>query len=183
MSKLVKFAKKYAMEHHGDQDHGCLKIGAHLADVAANVAKNYEGPVDLKDVVVAAAWLHDLLEDTKVTRDRLERDMLKAGFSYETVTAVVKIVANVTDSDGMNRKERHLNTYWKIRDDRYALLVKLCDRRHNHQRSIQHGEIYAAMYAKEWEYFRFALWNPHQYKKLWAELSKQNKVLQEIVGW
>lgn len=183
MSKLIKFAREYALKHHGDQDHGCLKIGKHLEDVAKHVAQNYEGPLDHKDPVVAAAWLHDLLEDTNVDEARLEKDMFKAGFAPDDVYMIRNIVKRVTDGSGLNRKERHLNTYWRIREDRYALLIKLCDRRHNHERSIQNGEIYAAMYAKEWDYFRFALWYPGVYRKLWTELSKQNKILQQIVGW
>lgn len=179
MSKLVKFAKEFALKHHGQQDHGCLKIGTHLADVAKHVGIHTNN----EPILVSAAWLHDVIEDTKVTADRLESALFKAGFDAYEVSAVVGIVKAVTDNKGKNRKERHLNTYWGIRDNRDALLVKLCDRRHNHERSIKHGEIYAAMYAKEYDYFKFALWKPRQYPELWAELDNQNKKLQEIVGW
>ena len=179
MSKLVRFAKEFALKHHGEQDHGCLKIGAHLADVVKHSALHS----DNDPVVMAAAWLHDVVEDTKVTKERLENAMFKEGLPAHDIYEVLNIVKAVTDKPGKGRKERHLNTYWSIRENEDALLVKLCDRRHNHERSIKHGEIYAAMYAKEYDYFKFALWKPRQYTALWAELDKQNKRLQEIVGW
>lgn len=186
MSKIIKFAKEYALEKHGSQDHGCLKIDKHLADVAKNVAIHAKKSSVLEvylEPLVAAAWLHDVIEDTNVTADKLERDFQKAGFPLGDYHYVLKAVTAVTDGPGKSRKERHMNTYWKIRDNPCALLVKLCDRRHNHERSIAHGEIYAAMYAKEYDYFKFALWRPRQLVDLWSELDKQNKRLQEIVGW
>jgi (p)ppGpp synthase/HD superfamily hydrolase len=186
MSGIIEFAKDFALFHHGEQDHGCLKIGEHLEDVAKHVshhARLNEVENVYHDLTVAAAWLHDVVEDTTVKADNLEDSLHEAGFFFDDVFYVTQIVRAVTDEPGRGRKERHLNTYWKIRDNPRALLVKLCDRRHNHERSIKHGEIYAAMYAKEYDYFKFALWKPRQFPELWAELDNQNKKLQEIVGW
>lgn len=186
MSKLIKFAKEFALEHHGDQEHGCLKIGEHLADVAKHVsrhARRNDTANAWHDISVAAAWLHDIIEDTDVTEKKLSNALVKAGFGFDEVHYIQDIVNAVTDKPGKGRKERHINTYWAIRENPRALLIKLCDRRHNHERSIKHGEIYAAMYAKEFEYFKFALWKPRQFPELWAELDNQNKKLQEIVGW
>lgn len=186
MSKLIEFAKSFALEHHGGQDHGCLKIGDHLEDVAAHVSSVARVDPSLHmhhDKIVAAAWLHDVIEDTNVTQKSLFDAIGDAGFHSDEAYFVSDLVHAVTDEPGKSRKERHLNTYWKIRAYEPAVLVKLCDRRHNHERSIKHGEIYAAMYAKEYDYFKFALWKPRQYPELWSELDKQNKKLQEIVGW
>jgi len=186
MSKLIKFAKDFALKHHGKQEHGCLKIDAHLADVAKHASLHIKDSFlwgNYHDEVVAAAWLHDVIEDTKVTIPQLSAELDGAGFRGDEAEITVAIVSAVTDGEGKGRKERHLNTYWKIRDYPLALLVKLCDRRHNHERSIKYGEIYAAMYAREYDYFKFALWKPRQFSELWAELDKQNKKLQEIVGW
>lgn len=186
MSKLIKFAKDFALKHHGNQEHGCLSIDQHLADVAKHVSKHARlNSVEnaWHDITVASAWLHDVVEDTKVTLKSLEKALRDSGFENDLVQYTVEIVGDVTDKPGKGRKERHINTYWAIRENPRALLIKLCDRRHNHDRSIKHGEIYAAMYAKEYDYFKFALWKPRQFPELWAELDNQNKRLQEIVGW
>jgi len=190
MSKLVNFAKDFAIKSHGTQLHGCLNIDKHLANVAKHVERHAEhhsaiydhGLTEYVDCLVAAAWLHDVIEDTNVTIDDLEDEMVERGFANQ-ITPVVSIVSAVTDEPGKSRMERHMNTYWKIRAHEGALLVKLCDRRHNQSRSIKHGEIYAAMYAKEYNYFKFALWKPGQFEELWDELDNQNKKLQEIIGW
>lgn len=186
MSKLAKFAMDFALKHHGNQEHGCLKIDQHLADVAKHVSYHAgrDGTACVwHDILVAAAWLHDVLEDTDVTESDLSKALVDAGFEFDEVHYILDIVNAVTDKPGKGRKERHINTYWAIRENPRALLIKLCDRRHNHERSIKHGEIYAAMYAKEYDYFKFALWKPRQFTELWAELDRQNKKLQEIVGW
>jgi (p)ppGpp synthase/HD superfamily hydrolase len=186
MSKLIQFAKEFALKHHGNQEHGCLKIDEHLSDVSTHVSRHARlNDVEnvWHDIAVASAWLHDVIEDTEVTENKLSKDLVEAGFGFDDVHYVLDIVNAVTDKPGKSRKERHINTYWKIRDNPRALLIKLCDRRHNHDRSIKHGEIYAAMYAKEYDYFKFALWKPRQFPELWAELDNQNKRLQEIVGW
>ena len=186
MSRIIRFAEDLAIMHHGEQAHGCLKIGEHLADVASHVshhAKKDEVEVAFHDTTVAAAWLHDVIEDTDMTLAVLEAELHQADFSFDDVFYISQAVSAVTDMDGKNRKDRHLNTYWKIRENPRALLIKLCDRRHNHERSIKHGEIYAAMYAKEYDYFKFALWKPNQFPALWKELDKQNKKLQEVMGW
>ena len=93
---------------------------------------------------------------------------------------VSDIVSLVTDKHGANRYERHLHTYHMIRGNPDALLVKLCDRRHNHARSITHNERWAAMYRDEYRYFKIALWRPHQYEDLWGELDAQYEQLKRM---
>ena len=172
-SDVERYVSEFAVKSHGDQQHGCLKIEEHLRDVAENVKRHYnpnENWAPLEDVV-AAAWLHDLVEDTPITIDEIDE---RFGDS------VGDIVSLVTDKDGANRYERHLYTYHMIRTDPDALLVKLCDRRHNHDRSITHNERWAAMYRDEYRYFKMALWRPHQFKKLWEELDAQYEQLKRM---
>ena len=63
---LAARARTFALERHGKQDHGCLDISEHLQDVAANVEKHWNELecYESLDSVLAAAWLHDVLEDT-----------------------------------------------------------------------------------------------------------------------
>ena len=169
-------AEAFALERHGQQDHGCLKIEDHLRDVVANVRKHYDPHVNICDPeeVIAAAWLHDIIEDTDTDLDDIE-PVFGARVGH--------IVALLTDKQGRNRMERHLYTYHMIRTDPDALLIKLCDRRHNQARSIQHGEHWMAMYLKEYTYFKFALWTPHKFTRLWDELDRQYEEMQEKLSW
>ena len=173
---MIEKAREFALKMHGDQDHGCLKIGAHLEDVATHVAKHYDDKVNLapKDDIVAAAWLHDVLEDTEAQFEQIED-------SFGLFTA--NIVWLVTDQVGKNRVDRHLKTYHYIRADLDATLVKLCDRRHNQERSIKHGEHWMAMYKSEYLYFKFALWQPNQFVALWDELDSQFEEMNRRLTW
>lgn len=169
-------AGAFALERHGRQDHGCLKIEDHLKDVVDNVRKHYDPHVNMRDPeeVIAAAWLHDIIEDTDTS---LEEIADKFGDNVE------EMVSLLTDKHGRNRMERHLRTYHMIRRDPDALLIKLCDRRHNQARSIKHGEHWLAMYAKEYTYFKFALWTPHKFVPLWDELDAQYEEMQRKLSW
>jgi (p)ppGpp synthase/HD superfamily hydrolase len=169
-------AAAFALERHGAQDHGCLKISDHLADVAFNVRKHYDPHLNFSDPeeVIAAAWLHDVCEDTFTASDEI------CGRFGDRVGDLVELV---TDKSGRNRLEKHLKTYHAIRRDPDAILIKLCDRRHNHARSIKYGEKYAIMYAREFLYFKFALYNPGQFVELWRELDDQYKQLEDLLTW
>lgn len=169
-------AAAFAIERHGAQNHGCLKISDHLADVAGKALLHYDPHVNIlePEQVIAAAWLHDIIEDTPTTLEEIEDT-----FGYQ----VADVVNLLTDKEGRNRLERHLRTYHAIRTDPDATLIKLCDRRHNQARSIEHGEHYAAMYEREYNYFKFALWTPHWFKALWDELDCQYEELRKMLKW
>lgn len=174
--KIDTAAGAFAVERHGNQAHGCLTIIDHLADVAANVRKNYNPHVNIREPeqIISAAWLHDIIEDTETTSEEIED---RFG------PAVSTLVDLLTDKNGRNRLERHLRTYHAIRSDPDATLIKLCDRRHNQERSINHGEHWMAMYEKEYNYFKFALWTPHSFKPLWWELDAQYDKMKEKLSW
>lgn len=175
-AKIGSAAQAFALERHGDQNHGCLKISEHLQDVADNVRKHYDPCVNISNPedLIAAAFCHDLYEDTDTTPEEICK------LFGDRVDEIVELV---TDKDGKNRLERHLRTYHAIRRDPDAILVKLADRRHNHARSIKYGEKYAIMYRDEYLRFKFALYNPGQFVALWNELDEQYKQLEDLLTW
>lgn len=169
-------ARDFAIERHGDQDHGCLKIADHLANVHEHVVMHYDPDVNIGTLeeVASAAWLHDIIEDTDTCPDEIyERFGQRVG----------EITDIITDKAGKNRLERHLRTYHMIRRDPDALLIKLCDRRHNQERSLAHGEHWLAMYLKEYTYFKFALWDPGRFRRLWSELDEQHEQMKKKMSW
>jgi hypothetical protein len=169
----IQMAKEYALLHHGEQEHGCLTIAKHLEMVAWLVEQHHPYTADSYErlSIVSAAWCHDILEDTGVTVPMLGEELSEDA---------MKIVTAVTDYPGENRYERHLNTYWRIREaGPDAVLVKLCDRVHNHARSLEHKERYCKMYLDEYPYFKMALWRPGEHVKLWGVLDNQYKAMQD----
>jgi GTP diphosphokinase / guanosine-3',5'-bis(diphosphate) 3'-diphosphatase len=86
---LLLRAKRFALQHHAGQRRPNASqepFVLHLAEVAGYVAD--EG---WPEVVVAAAWLHDVVEDTPVTVAEL-----RSAFGDD----VAEVVAGLTDPEG-----------------------------------------------------------------------------------
>jgi len=110
------------------------------------------------EVVVLAAWGHDLIEDTGVTREELT-----SRYGVE----VSDLIWRVTNEPGVNRKARHEATYGKIKEDPTAVFLKLCDRIANVEAGGKSG-----MYKKEYLGFKAALYTEGELEPLWAALEK-----------
>ncbi|WP_051178330.1 HD domain-containing protein [Nocardia concava] len=130
-------ARSYAEAAHGDQKYGGQPYVVHLTAVRAVLADfGIEGDFGV------AAWLHDVLEDTDVTKTELE-----AAFG-ETVTELVWAVTGI----GENRQERNGEIYRKIGLYPSAVIVKLADRIANVEASA--GTRFLPMYQAEYLEFR-----------------------------
>lgn len=157
MSRPVFNARNFAIKAHGDQTYSDGEpYSFHLAAVSC-VARKYK----LSEIIQVAAWLHDVLEDTEVTRKQLEEQFGKL---------VADLVWAVTDEKGKNRAERAKKTWPKIRcAGRDAVALKLCDRIANVEASI--GTSYMKMYEKEYEAFKRALYEPYEgLDEMWNRL-------------
>lgn len=178
MSDLVERAKAFALKAHGEQQHGSVPISQHLEAVAGKAEEEvfkYFDAVKNKDTIetiLAAAWLHDTLEDTTVTYGEIHK---------EFGTNVAEVVYDVTDGSGKNRLERHLNTYYRTRENYPAIFVKMCDRWHNQKRSTEKAERFMEMYHREYLYFKFALYIPGMYADFWKELDAQYEAMDKII--
>jgi GTP pyrophosphokinase len=160
MSDLVHRAIEFANAAHEGQTYGQhLAYTVHLHAVA-NILKEF-GFTD--EVLIAAGYLHDIIEDTKYNYNDLKR---------EFGTEVAEIVYHVTDELGRNRKERHLKTYPKVASKPEAIIVKLADRIANTRASL-HDDGKMDMYKKEYAFFRQTIWNNNSLtEKMWAELDR-----------
>lgn len=178
MSDLIERAKEFALNAHKDQMHGSVPISVHLEAVSSKAVKeaiNYFDPVyDEKNIenIIAAAWLHDVAEDTSITLNDIEKE-----FGFD----VAYIVNGVTDSNGKNRLERHLNTYYRTRRNPLSVFVKLCDRWHNQKRSIEKSERFMEMYYNEYMYFKFALYEQGMFDDFWDQLDEQYSKMDAII--
>ena len=165
-TKFVQKARAFAMEVHGQQAYVfSFPYISHLEAVAATL-KEF-GYVD--DIMLASAYLHDTIEDTRTTFQDLKKE-----FGEE----VAEIVYCVTDELGRNRKERHDKTYPKIKSNDKAVVLKLADRIANVAFSLGDASNKLDMYQKEHEHFKKALYdskNDAMWKKL-DELFEKYKV-------
>lgn len=156
---LENKAIAYAQEKHHHQTYGGDKpYTYHLRMVRDNVLKFHPYlPYGLSiEVIVIAAWLHDVIEDCGVTQEDLARE-----FGEE----VAALVFSVTNEAGKNRKERNEKTYHKIRETVSSVFLKLMDRIAN----IETGGK-TDMYKKEYPAFKAALYREGELDKVWEYL-------------
>jgi len=157
---LETTAKDFALKAHTGQTYGTRDYSFHL-EAVVSIAKEFK----LKETIVAACWLHDTIEDCKVSFQDV-KDVCGE--------EVAEMVFCVTDELGRNRKERKLKTYPKIKNNSDALCVKLCDRIANMQQSfLDNNESLSSMYLKEHPEFKNLLFSddaPETLMLLWKRL-------------
>ena len=146
-------ARRFAEAAHADQRYGEAPYVTHLSAVRAVLGDfGHGGPL------AVAAWLHDVVEDTAVTRDEVE-----ARFGAE-VAALVWAVTGV----GATRKERNASAYEKIRAHPPAAVLKLADRIANVEASRTVPEK-LEKYRAEWGAFHAHLGQLGE-ARMWARL-------------
>ena len=150
---LVTQAKMFATQKHvldNRQLYGSiLPYTHHLADVAGILRQRSCDD----EIIIAAAWLHDVVEDTRDRDNEVRVRDLQEMFGDE----VAALVDAVTSEPGANRKIRNALTYPKIRaGGERAIALKLADRLAN----VRFGGRAVEMYRREHAEFRHALWTP-----------------------
>lgn len=135
----VDKARIFAIKTHGKQLYGLYPYALHLAWVEEVLKRHGCSEDDL----LAAAWLHDIMED--------------CGVSFEYIakrfgSQIAKLVSLVSDMEGRSRAERKRNTYTKLvacKEPR-ALALKLADRIANIEACREEGSnSLLRMYQKE----------------------------------
>ena len=154
---LSNKAKEFATAAHGDQKYGAHPYTYHL-EMVAKICRRY----NLPESVVAAAYLHDVVEDTDT-----HANTVCAVFGYEVAT----LVYAVTDGEGKNRKEKKAKAYPKILSHPYGVHLKLADRIANLSSCSTAKDVgLFEMYCKEAKGFEDALKTPGIAEEMWAEL-------------
>jgi len=131
---------RFATKAHTGQMYGEYPYTTHLSDVQA-VMTEFE---IFQKKYIAAAWCHDVLEDTENNYNDLKKVVGEE---------VAEIVYAVTDELGRNREERHKKTWPKIKINRDALIVKLCDMIANVRMGVKEGSSMAVKYKQEFVEF------------------------------
>lgn len=167
--QLAERARLFAERAHGDQRYGDEPYLVHLEAVAALLREEFG--FGERPEILAAAFLHDVLEDTPTTPQTLAE-----AFGGE----VAAMVAFCTDEpSGANRKQRKAATYARMRrtmeaaPDRCfgAVAVKLADRLANLRACVTGGRAgLLDMYRREQPAFRETLYVPGVHEPLWTAI-------------
>lgn len=137
---LIPRARAFALVMHGDQMYGSRPYIEHL-DRVAELVRQAGGCAWL----IAAAYLHDILEDTKCTVERLAMlfGVRIAGWVY------------AVSGTGATRAERQQSIVLRLQCTPGARLLKLCDRVANVEQCLATGNAkLLAMYRREAPLYR-----------------------------
>ncbi len=149
--------RRFAAAAHEGQRYGEHPYTFHLAEVVSCLDR-----FGLTDpVILAAGWLHDVVEDTDVTLAQV------AALAGDEVAVIVDAV---TDGEGSSRRERKARPYRLIPTVAGALEVKLADRIANVSSALQSRPGLLKMYQREQRVFRGALYRPGHAGPMWSEL-------------
>jgi (p)ppGpp synthase/HD superfamily hydrolase len=160
MQDLEARARTFAQQAHTGQRYGDGDfLEGHLARVVSTLRKFGED----NPILLAAAWLHDTIEDTQITVDDIK---------HEFGDDVADLVWRLTDETNGNRKERHHQTHLKIRGRTEAVRIKLADRIANVEASIEQRTQLRGLYRAEHQMFKTDLYQPGEYEEMWNYLNR-----------
>ena len=165
LQKSLALTRIWCAARHGDQKYGGFPYLFHL-DRVAGVAVRFGFERNL--AIMKSCYGHDLKEDRGVTDDELLTDR-------RFTPRQVRIISAVSDEEGATRHERKVKTLPKIKADRLALVVKLCDRIANVEFSIETANsVKFHMYREEHSYFEEILRNRADIRlePMWAHLEQ-----------
>ncbi|MGR9045991.1 MAG: HD domain-containing protein [Gammaproteobacteria bacterium] len=156
---MIKHARSFAIDAHGDQQYGDRPYAYHLDRVANHL-------VPYGEIALVIGYLHDVVEDTAIG---LEAIALEFG------DRVADCVGLLTDEPGANRKERKARTYEKLShvagDAELALVVKAADRLANVEACIADRKFSLyEVYRKEHAAFKEAAYREGLCDPIWDEL-------------
>ena len=158
---MIKNARSFAIDAHGEQKYGTHPYHVHL-DAVAELAREYG------DTALVVAYLHDVVEDTPVPLSTIEERFGKL---------VADCVSIVTDEPGKSRAERKPKTYAKMAAVsgklELALIVKAADRLANMLACVSdENDKMLNVYKKEYAVFKKAAFRKDLCFSLWYEMDQ-----------
>lgn len=143
MSDLAQKAKEFAIKAHKRIDHRRKYSGqpydAHLKAVASLVAEFSDDPQ-----VIAAAWLHDTVEDTPTTHHDIED-----AFGVEVAQLVYELTDISKPGDGNRPVRKAMDRDHLAQASARAQSIKLADLIDNARDICHHDERFARTYLQE----------------------------------
>jgi len=165
-SDLISKARAYATLKHFEANHKYdgQPYDVHLMAVYEFACKYIHLLPDNKTVsdILAAAWVHDVIEDTRQTYNDVKNVLGER---------VADLAYALTNEKGKNRKERANDKYYEgIRNTPFATYLKICDRMANVTYSKQHKSNMLNGYRKEHDEFKKQLWSL-AYQEMFEDLA------------
>lgn len=167
ITPLVLDAWTLAKESHLNKTYGDYPYIFHLESVVdVLLSLGYA-----EEEILICCVLHDIIEDTSVTYNEIKDRFGKN---------IAEIVYSVTDELGRTRKESKHKTYSKIRKNKKSIVVKLCDRISNIEKSILYDSKKLKMYLDEDISFKKGIYNESTLDYTRCAWEKYNELIESV---
>jgi (p)ppGpp synthase/HD superfamily hydrolase len=147
-TKIIKLAKKFAKKAHNSIDHKRKFSGEpywrHCERVAYLVSL-----VTQDQNMVAAAWLHDVLEDVMPFNNQYSDEAIKNQFGEDVLDLVLDLTDVSRREDGNREKRKAIDREHSFAASPRAKLIKLADLIDNARDISDSDKGFAKIYLKE----------------------------------
>jgi (p)ppGpp synthase/HD superfamily hydrolase len=164
MSQLIKRAAIFAKRARGAQvrKYTGEPYWNHPMAVAATVAK----VMPSNEHAIAAAWLHDVLEDTAVTAS-----LMRAAFGARVTDLVLEVTDVSRPGDGNRARRTEIDRHHLFSASREGKTIKLADLMDNTASITAHDPDFAIEYLREKRLTMPMLIGGHEH--LWRRVMRQ----------
>lgn len=142
---LEERARLFAEKSHGRIDQRRKYTGEPYIVHPAEVVKTLRS-VPHTEAMICAAWLHDVVEDTGVTLQEVERE-----FGAEVASLVEMLTDPSRPGDGNRERRKALDREHTARASREAKTIKLADLLDNTETILERDPGFARVYMAEKE--------------------------------
>lgn len=165
---LDRVAMVFAEKVHKDctYERGSFFLN-HLCRVVGILVR--DGETD--PIILAAAWLHDVVEDTDITIDEIREQ-----FGND----VADLVYRLTNKKLQDPQIKLITTLDNIAGNRSAVKIKLADRIANVRSCLSNGDKRIIKYLSQYGSFKKFLWRRNEYERMWIELDSLHLQAQKI---
>lgn len=170
MRNVVNKASAFAAHAHASQKRKYTgePYVVHLQEVAHLIKE-----AGMNDYVIAAAWLHDTLEDTSVTEKQL-----RAEFGDVITDLVLEVTDKSKPEDGNRAKRKEIDAQHLSRASFAGASIKLADLISNTKSITQHDPNFARVYLKEKRRILDVLPSANAYLRRKAESTLKTALIQ-----
>lgn len=140
---LARKAKIFAVRHHGAINHVRKYTGEPYINHPAAVAALVQS-VPHTEEMTAAAWLHDVVEDTQATLEDVERE-----FGPKVASLVEQLTDISKHEDGNRQRRKEIDRAHTARSSSEAKTIKIADLIDNAGSIMKHDPEFARVYMEE----------------------------------
>lgn len=163
-----------ALEYHdkAGKKYGNHPYSTHLRNVRAVLKRFGFGPKNslLGLKLGTVAWLHDILEDTPVTKEMIQE------IADEDTADIVSNLTNEPDMADVSAEDRKRITFERVARRPESRIVKLADRISNIEESLTNQMLGQTTkiekYYREWPAFKKYIYRPGEAEKMWEHLER-----------